>query len=197
MYFIKIISQFLKEINRKNLVINQLKLEISKKEGEDMSKVATVAKDNIFYEARVMCQNPNCNNRIGAAELLGINNQRLYFIETNQTDPYAEEVITMSKAYKNEKLITHFCNNICAIGRKFGCEVINKDTSNVYKSSLIFIQSLKEAEKAKDKILEILQDGEITDDELASVQECIVELQKIMSDILNLKLALEKASEVR
>ena len=162
-----------------------------------MSKVATVAKDNIFYEARVMCQNPNCNNRIGAAELLGINNQRLYFIETNQTDPYAEEVITMSKAYKNKKLITHFCNNICAIGRKFGCEVINKDTSNVYKSSLIFIQSLKEAEKAKDKILEILQDGEITDDELASVQECIVELQKIMSDILNLKLALEKASEVR
>lgn len=159
-----------------------------------MSKVATVAKDNIFYEARVMCQNPNCTNRIGAAELLGINNQRLYFIETNQTEPYSDEVLIMADTYKNENLITHFCNNICSIGKKFGCEVINKDTSNVYKSSLIFIQSLKEAEKAKDKILEILQDGEITDDELASVQECIIELQKIMSDILNLKLALEKAS---
>ena len=69
--------------------------------------------------------------------------------------------------------------------------------SNVYKSSVIFIQSLKQAERAKDKILEILEDGEISDDELASVQECIVELQKIMSDILNLKLALEKASARR
>ena len=67
----------------------------------------------------------------------------------------------------------------------------------MYKSSLIFIQSLKEAERAKDKILEILKDGEITDDELVSVNECINELQKIMSDALNLKLALEKASARR
>lgn len=162
-----------------------------------MSRTATVAKGNIYYEARVMSQNPKCSNRVTASELLGMNKERLFFIETDQREAYPDEVLKMSELYGNENLITHFCNNICAIGRKFGCKVINKDTSNVYKSSLIFIQSLKEAEKAKDKILEILEDGEITDDELASVQECIVELQKIMSDILNLKLALEKASEVR
>lgn len=162
-----------------------------------MSRTATVAKGNIYYETRVMSQNRKCSNRLVAAELLGINKERLFFIETDQREAYPDEVLKMSELYGNENLITHFCNNICAIGRKFGCEVINKDTSNVYKSSLIFIQSLKEAEKAKDKIFEILQDGEITDDELTSVQECIVELQKIMSDILNLKLALEKASEVR
>lgn len=74
---------------------------------------------------------------------------------------------------------------------------MHNDVSNVYKSSVIFIQSLKQAERAKDKILEILEDGEITDDELVSVNECIKELQKIMSDALNLKLALEKASTRR
>lgn len=162
-----------------------------------MSRTATVAKGNIYYETRVMSQNPKCSNRLVAAELLGINKERLFFIETDQREAYPDEVLKMSELYKDEKIITHFCNNICAIGRKFSCKVIHNDVSNVYKSSVIFIQSLKQAERAKDKILEILEDGEISDDELASVQECIVELQKIMSDILNLKLALEKASEVR
>ena len=162
-----------------------------------MSRTATVAKGNIYYEARVMSQNPKCSNRVTASELLGMNKERLFFIETDQREAYPEEALKMSELYKDEKIITHFCNNICAIGRKFGCKVIHNDVSNVYKSSVIFIQSLKQAERAKDKILEILEDGEISDDELASVQECIVELQKIMSDILNLKLALEKASEVR
>lgn len=162
-----------------------------------MSRTATVAKGNIYYEARVMCENPKCSNRVTASELLGMNKERLFFIETDQREAYPEEALKMSELYKDEKIITHFCNNICAIGKKFGCKVINKDTSNVYKSSLIFIQSLKEAERAKDKILEILKDGEITDDELVSVNECINELQKIMSDALNLKLALEKASARR
>ena len=162
-----------------------------------MSRTATVAKGNIYYETRVMSQNPKCSNRLVAAELLGINKERLFFIETDQREAYPDEVLKMSELYGNENLITHFCNNICAIGRKFGCKVIHNDVSNVYKSSVIFIQSLKQAERAKDKILEILEDGEITDDELLSVNECIKELQKIMSDALNLKLALEKASTRR
>lgn len=160
-----------------------------------MSGCATIAKNNIYYKARLESNNEQVSNRIKASEVLSINNQRLYFIEAGKTEPYSEEILRMSEVYADDNLITHFCNNVCAIGKKFGCKVINKDTSNVYKSSIIFIESLKEAERAKDKILEILSDGEITDDEIIVVNECIEELSNVMNDILNLKLSLAKAAE--
>ncbi len=56
----------------------------------------------------------------------------------------------------------------------------------------MFIKSLKEAEQAKEKILEILSDGEISQDEISMLDEAISKLNETMTDIINLKIALEK-----
>ena len=56
----------------------------------------------------------------------------------------------------------------------------------------MFIKSLKEAEQAKENILEILSDGKISKNEISMLDEAISKLNETMTDIINLKIALEK-----
>lgn len=161
-----------------------------------MPRVSVKGRDNIFYQARINSKKSEYSSRLSASSELGINDQRLNNIEVNKIMPYPEEVLVMSESYNAPHLIEHFCNNICCIGRKFSGK-FKSDTDNVYKSSIVFMESLKEASRAKDEIIEILKDGEITDDELEALDNAIKSLNQTMSDILNLRLALEKEKRKR
>lgn len=154
-----------------------------------MSKVATKAKGNIFYEARILSEIPN---RVVASAELCINRRRVEEIELDRIEPYPEEILKMAELYKADHLINHYCNNICAIGKKFGCSFKVENNSDIYKTSVMLIGSLKQANKAKDVLLQILEDGEITDDELELADETLKTLTNLMKDVVNLKIALEK-----
>lgn len=157
-----------------------------------MPRFSIKGRENIFYKARINSNRPEYSSRLLASAELRINEQRLNRIELDKTQPYDTEILAMAEAYDAPYLIEHFCNNICKIGARIGCKYIDKDTENVFKSSIVYIETLKEAEKAKNNILEILADGEISDDEIMALDSAIESLKKIMSDILNLKIALEK-----
>lgn len=156
-----------------------------------MSKMATIAKDNLFYRARISSDNETYKNRVNTAKEIFISNRRLEEIETGKREPYTDEIMIMAEAYDAPYLIEHYCNHICRIGQKFGCKyTVNK--SDAYKATVMFVHSLKEAEQAKERILEILSDGEITLDEISMLDASISKLNETMSDIINLKIALEK-----
>lgn len=157
-----------------------------------MGREPTLAKGNVFYEARIAAKKLlNSNSREAACELTNIDRNRMVKIETDRTNPHQDELLIMAEEYDAPYLIEHYCNHICEIGRKYGCKYVD-NKGDAYKSTVMFVHSLKEAEVAKEQILEILADGKITSDEIEILDKSIEQLSETMTDIINLKIALEK-----
>jgi len=156
-----------------------------------MTRESILGKNNPFYKARIASNKDDFKNRRDAAENIYISRRRLEEIETGKREPYTDELLIMAEAYDAPYLVEHYCNHICKIGQKFGCKYV-ENKGDAYKATVMFIKSLKEAEQAKENILEILSDGEISQDEISMLDEAISKLNETMTDIINLKIALEK-----
>lgn len=156
-----------------------------------MTRESILGKNNPFYKARIASNKDDFKNRRDTAENIYISRRRLEEIETGKREPYTDELLIMAEAYDAPYLVEHYCNHICKIGQKFGCKYV-ENKGDAYKATVMFIKSLKEAEQAKEKILEILSDGEISQDEISMLDEAISKLNETMTDIINLKIALEK-----
>ena len=156
-----------------------------------MTRESILGKNNPFYKARIASNKDDFKNRRDTAENIYISRRRLEEIETGKREPYTDELLIMAEAYDAPYLVEHYCNHICKIGQKFGCKYV-EHKGDVYKATVMFIKSLKEAKQAKENILEILSDGEVTPDEINMLDEAISKLNETMTDIINLKIALEK-----
>ncbi|QQQ87423.1 hypothetical protein JHD53_04915 [Peptacetobacter hiranonis] len=156
-----------------------------------MTKMSILGKDNPFYKARIASSKESFKSRCDTAKDIFISRRRLEEIETGKREPYTDELLIMAEAYDAPYLVEHYCNHICKIGQKFGCKYV-ENKGDAYKATVMFIKSLKEAEQAKENILEILSDGEISQDEISMLDEAISKLNETMTDIINLKIALEK-----
>lgn len=156
-----------------------------------MTRESILGKNNPFYKARIASNKDDFKNRRDTAENIYISRRRLEEIETGKREPYTDELLIMAEAYDAPYLVEHYCNHICKIGQKFGCKYV-ENKGDAYKATVMFIKSLKEAEQAKENILEILSDGEISQDEILMLDEAISKLNETMTDIINLKIALEK-----
>ncbi len=156
-----------------------------------MTRESILGKNNPFYKARIASNKDDFKNRRDTAENIYISRRRLEEIETGKREPYTDELLIMAEAYDAPYLVEHYCNHICKIGQKFGCKCV-ENKGDAYKATIMFIKSLKEAEQAKENILEILSDGEVTPDEINMLDEAISKLNETMTDIINLKIALEK-----
>lgn len=156
-----------------------------------MTRESILGKNNPFYKARIASNKDDFKNRRDTAENIYISRRRLEEIETGKREPYTDELLIMAEAYDAPYLVEHYCNHICKIGQKFGCKYV-EHKGDAYKATVMFIKSLKEAEQAKENILEILSDGEVTPDEINMLDEAISKLNETMTDIINLKIALEK-----
>ena len=69
----------------------------------------------------------------------------------------------MAKAYKKPELCNYYCSHECPIGQQSVPEIKVKDLAQIVLKTLSSINNL---EKAKDRFIEITEDGEISDDEL-------------------------------
>lgn len=156
-----------------------------------MTRESILGKNNPFYKARIASNKDDFKNRRDAAENIYISRRRLEEIETGKREPYTDELLIMAEAYDAPYLVEHYCNHICKIGQKFGCKYV-ENKGDAYKATVMFIKSLKEAEQAKENILEILSDGKISKNEISMLDEAISKLNETMTDIINLKIALEK-----
>ena len=106
---------------------------------------------------------------IGCLVVLGISEKRITWIEYNLTNPYPEEVVIMASLYNAPTLENLYCSTVCPLK---GLPVIeeNKSLSEIAISAY---QSLRYAKEMQEEIMDIVEDGKITDDEVIRVKRII------------------------
>lgn len=98
--------------------------------------------------------------------------------------------MALSECYKAPKLCNYYCSNECPIGKKYVPEVQVKELSQIAIETL---NSLNRINREKDRLLEIIEDGRVTDDEIADFVSIKKTLDKISLSVDTLQLWVDQA----
>lgn len=147
----------------------------------------SVKKDKNIYQ---ICREEMELTREKASELLEtISADRIEKIESGKSLPHPDEVVRMSDCYKMPNLCNQFCAKECPIGQEYVPEITMKDLSQI---TLEMLASLNSVEKKKDRLIEIVADGKIDEDEYKDFVSIQDELEKISLAVEALQLWVEK-----
>ena len=125
-------------------------------------------------------------SREKASELLGsISYSRLIRIESGDTLPYPEEMITMAEVYSEPNLPNIYCANECPLGQAYVTQVEVKDLPVI---TLEMLNLLNRLQKQKERLIEITVDGEITQDEYQDFKAIKSDLEKMSMCIDSMQL---------
>ncbi len=126
-----------------------------------------------------------------ASELIGyMSPERIEKIENYKVNIQPDDVMALADCYKAPKLCNYYCANECPIGQKYIPEVEVKDLAQITIETL---NSLNKINREKDRLLEIIEDGRITDDELADFVLIKKTLDKISLSVDTLQLWVDQA----
>lgn len=152
-----------------------------------MSRKSTKENKNIYFQSR---ENADLT-RAQASELIGcISESKIEKIENGTTTPQPEDVVLMAEAYQNPRLCNYYCANECRIGQEYVPEV---QISGLPEITLGILSSLNALDKYKERLIEITEDGRITDDELPDFAKIEDRLEKISVTVESLKLWIKDA----
>ena len=161
-----------------------------------MAKHATKAAGNVFYLARKEAEtrNDRLGSREGVQEETGIDRTRLARIESGVLTPYPEEVLLLAQLYDAPQLCNHYCSQLCPLGRKTipPCELLQID-----RLTIKVLHAMKEAEGVEDDMVDIVQDGVITEDELPRIEEITTRLAAIEKASMELRMWISKYIKYR
>ena len=115
--------------------------------------------------------------------------ERLERIENGKFPIHPEEVILLSKVYKNPALCNHYCSKECEIGKNYVPEVEVKDLEKIVLSMIASLNTMK---KNQERLIEITADGIIEDEELNDFVFIQKELEKISITVESLQLWTEQ-----
>lgn len=148
----------------------------------------SVKKDKNIYQ---ICREEMELTREKASELLEtISADRIEKIESGKSLPHPDEVVRMSDCYKMPNLCNQFCAKECPIGQEYVPEVSMKELSQI---TLEMLASLNSVEKKKERLIEIVADGKIEENEYKDFVIIQDELEKISLAVEALQLWVEKA----
>ena len=151
-----------------------------------MGKRSTKENKNIYQ----ICRENLGLTREAASELLeGISADRIEKIESERSYPHPDEVIIMADKYKAPELCNKYCALECPIGKEYVPEVAMKELSQI---TLEMLASLNKVEKNKDRLIEIVADGSIEEDEYADFAAIQDELEHISVAVESLQLWVQK-----
>lgn len=155
-----------------------------------MSKIATKAVGNVFYEARFLAatSNDRLGSREGAAEEFGIDRTRLARIELGSMAPYPEEVLLMADAYNAPELKNLFCRNMCPLG----CDMPELRIEDLDRITVKAISTFRKMAETKEILLDITEDGIISDDEKPELESVMKNLDEVSAIAQSLKVWAEK-----
>ena len=118
-----------------------------------------------------------------ASELLEtIEPSKLERIESEKQIPNPEDVMIMAEKYGEPGIMNYFCASQCPMGQKY---VPRVEYDELEKTVLKIVSSLNSMNAKQDKLIEIAEDGEITDDEL-------VEFINIEKELARVSMAISK-----
>ena len=136
-----------------------------------MSNIAAKTASNIFYQARCKASthNEQLSNREGAADLMSIDRGRIYRIESGVADPYPEEVHLMADLYNAPELRNYYCTEICPLG----CDMPKVGAVDLDRITIRALSSFKKISQTEKILLDITEDGIISDDERPAMQKVL------------------------
>jgi transcriptional regulator with XRE-family HTH domain len=126
-----------------------------------------------------------------ASELIGfISPAKIEKIENGKVAVQPEDVIALAECYKTPELCNYYCSQECPIGQQYVPEIKVKDLAQIAIETL---NSLNKMNKEKDRLLEIVEDGQITPDEYKDFFEIKKTLEKISLSVDTLQLWVDKS----
>ena len=127
-------------------------------------------------------------SREAAAEMIGngMTEDILEKIETDARNPRPEEVMDMAKAYHRPELCNYYCTHECAIGKE---NIVPIDgNKNIATITLEILSSMNYLEEQKNRLVDITQDEDLTEDEYEDMKKIRDRLKKMAGSIANLQL---------
>lgn len=160
-----------------------------------MGRGATKAAGNVWYEARIEAAkwNDKLLSRAGAAEALNMSEDAVKDAELglNKCMP-VDKAVLMADLYNKPELRNYYCLHECPIGRTLA---ISDAAPGLERVTLKLFKSLRveELENIKDRLLDIAEDGQITDDEKPDLEEILAYLDRLSKTVSELRIIGEKA----
>ena len=119
-----------------------------------------------------------------------ISADRIEKIENRRLIARPDEILSIAEAYQAPAIINYYCTHDCEIGGKYGREIETKDLSQI---AIETINSLNRLNQVKDRLLEIVEDGTITEDEYDDFRAIKGNLDKIAHAVESLQLWLQES----
>ena len=121
-----------------------------------------------------------------AADLIpGFSPERLEKIENGRTQIQPEDVMLLAQYYKMPSLRNYYCTGECPIGRLRALPTESKELAQIAVETLNAVNRLS---KNKDRLLEIVEDGQVLGDEYADFVEIKATLDRIALSVSSLQL---------
>lgn len=121
-----------------------------------------------------------------AAELIpGFSPERIEKIENGRIQIQPDDVMLMAEYYKAPILCNHYCVNECPIGQVHALRSEPKELAQIAVETL---NALNQMNKNKDRLLEIVEDGQVRHDEYHDFAEIKQVLDRIALSVANLQL---------
>lgn len=146
-----------------------------------MGKKSLNLNDNIYCDRRQSAG----MTRAQASESTYLSESRIEKIENGKIEPTPEDVYAMAKAYSDPALCNYYCANVCRIGKEYIPEAEEKPLSQIAIEVLATLNSLN---KDKERLIEIVADGKIDNDELYDFASIQVQLEQLSLTVAALQL---------
>ncbi len=154
-----------------------------------MGRKATVAAGNVWYEARMEAakSNERLSSRFGAADEAGMSEDAIKSTELGlEKQMPVDKAVILADLYGAPELLNHYCMHECPIGknRAITDEVLPVERVTVKLLKGLRVSSLKEI---TDRLVDIAEDGEVSEDEAENLRGIVEYLDGIAVSISALK----------
>lgn len=159
-----------------------------------MGRYPTKATGNRYYESRIEAakKDDRLSSRDKAGHLLGVSEASMTDYEQGQTRVPVDVVMRMSDLYNDPSLTNYCCLHECPIGQRHSLsdEVVEIDRVTLKLLKRLRVEQLEEIKK---KLVDIAEDGIISEDEKPDMTEIMEFLDDLAKTISEIQVAGEKA----
>lgn len=159
-----------------------------------MGKDSMNENNNVYFKARkkAAVYNERLYSREGAAELLGISVSTLADYELGNTKVVpVDKVVLMADLYNAPELITWYCMRECPV---HGFLTLATEEKSIQGIALRLLRGFNEDELKvmKEELIEITEDGIISNNEIPKLKTILNKLEKMAEIISEMKITSEK-----
>jgi hypothetical protein len=150
-----------------------------------MGRRPTKAADNPFCKARLEAAkyDDRLYSKEGASELLGISVSTLSDYELGLTKVVPPDmVVKMANLYHAPELENYYCTEMCPLG----CDMPKVSIEELDRIAISALSSFRKIGTTRELLLDITEDGEITEDEkpaLATIVNNLSELEQVAKEL--------------